>query len=292
MKRDNYTELKIGDFNTLELVRFVDFGAYLESDDGDILLPKSKIPPNTMLGEMLDVFIYKDSENRLIATTTKPKIFINQCAFLEVMDVNKYGAFLDWGIENQLLVPYREQTTEMKTGLKYLVYLYLDKVSDRLVATMRIEKHLSKDTSSLSVKEKVDLHIYQKTPIGYKAIINQINIGLLYDSELMKEIHIGDHITGYIKTIREDGKIDLSLQPIGFDRLYSVSDIIMRELLKHNGFLPLNDKSSPENIKKRLNISKSDFKKTVGMLFKQKKIKLLKDGIAVNNEVDPLNKIC
>ncbi|MDH4199454.1 MAG: S1-like domain-containing RNA-binding protein [Spirochaetia bacterium] len=275
-------ELKVGDFNTLEVVRFVDFGAYLESRDCDILLPKSKIPDGTKIGEMLGVFIYKDSENRLIATTDQPKITINQCAFLQVMDVTKYGAFLDWGIENQLLVPYREQTMPMKAGLKYLVYLYLDKVSDRLVATMRIEKHLSKVPRDLTIKEKVHLYIYQKTPIGYKAVINQKYAGMLYDNELGREVHIGDLVTGYVKAIRDDHKIDLSLQPIGFDRLNGITEIILNELLKHNGFLPLNDKSPPEKVKKQFNISKSDFKKAVGILFKQKKIELRENGIALS----------
>jgi hypothetical protein len=287
--KENHSELKIGDFNTLEVVRFVDFGAYLESDEGDILLPKSKIPHGTEIGEMLDVFIYKDSENRLIATTDTPKIIINQCAFLEVMDVNKYGAFLDWGIENQLLVPFREQTTTMNVGSKYMVYLYLDKVSDRLVATMRVEKHLSKDPGDLAEKEKVNLYIYQKTPIGYKAVINQKNIGLLYAGDLLQKIHIGDQRQGYIKTIREDHKIDLSLQPIGFERLKTIPEMILNELQNNKGVLSLNDKSSPEKIKERLGISKSDFKKAVGMLFKQKKIEIREDGITLNNEVDRLN---
>ena len=272
-------ELKIGDYNSLKLARFVDFGAYLEAEDCDILLPKSKVPADAVVGEMLDVFVYKDSENRLIATTSRPKITINRCAVLEVMDVNKYGAFLEWGIENQLLVPFSEQITKMETGKKYMVYLYLDKVSDRLVATTRIEKYLAKDGGDFSEKQKVQLYIYQKTPIGYKAVINQQAMGLLYDSDLMKKLSVGDQMEGYIKKIREDGKIDLSLQPIGFDRLRDVTTIILEQLNKNNGFLPLSDKSSPEGIKEYLQISKSDFKKAIGMLYKKNKIEIQDSGI-------------
>jgi len=283
---DDY-ELKVGDFNTLEVARFVDFGVYLEAEDCDILLPKSKVPPGTEIGDLLEVFVYKDSENRLIATTATPKIKIHECAFLEVMDVNKYGAFLDWGIENQLLVPYREQVTPMKVGEKYMVYMYLDKVSDRLVATTRIEKHLAKGSGDLRAKDKVDLYIFQKTPIGYKAVVNQAYSGLLYDSELKRKIHVGDKLTGYIKTIREDNKIDLSLEPIGFERLKSIPEMILAELQNHGGFLPLDDKSPPEKIRELLHISKGDFKKAVGMLFKQKKILILADGISLVKNTNP-----
>ena len=272
-------ELIVGDFNDLEVARFVDFGLYLESPECDILLPKNKIPPGTETGEILPVFIYKDSENRLIATTDKPKIIIHQCACLEVMDVNKYGAFLDWGIENQLLVPFREQTSVLQAGAKCMVYLYLDHVSDRLVATMRLEKHISNTGHDLAVKQKVDLLIWEKTTLGYKAIINQKYIGLLYQNEIDQILHYGDRTTGYIKKIREDNKIDLSLKEIGIQRVFHIPDIIIRELKSNNGFLAINDKSSPEEIKKIFNISKSDFKKAVGMLLRKRYIEFRENGI-------------
>ncbi|MES0489863.1 MAG: S1-like domain-containing RNA-binding protein [Leptospirales bacterium] len=282
---DNKDDLKIGDYNDLEVLRFVDFGAYLHAGDFDILLPKRKIPENTSIGEVLTVFVYNDSEGREIATTDTPKIKVNECGFLEVMDVNKYGAFLDWGIENQLLVPYREQVTELKEGQKYMVYMYLDKVSMRLVATTRIEKHLSKlhmiHLHELHEKDKVDLYIYQKTDMGYKAVINQKNMGLLYENELKQKIHVGERVTGYIKQIRESGKVDLSLEPIGFDRLSDIQEIILNYLKDHNGALSLNDKSSPEEIKQLLKMSKGDFKKAIGMLWKQKKIKISPEGITL-----------
>jgi len=272
-------DLLVGDYNELEVVKFVDFGLYLRAGYREILLPKREIPPGTTVGEILTVFIYKDSENRLIATTAKPKIRIHECAYLEVKEVNNYGAFLDWGISNQLLVPYREQPLPMKAGEKYMVYLYLDEVSDRLVATMRVEKHLMKNPIHLAEKEEVDLYIYQKTPIGYKAIINQQNIGLLYESELDRKVKVGQQLTGYVSKIREDLKIDLTLKKPGFERVLSHQDFILGELKKHKNFLPLHDKSSPDEIRELLKMSKSDFKKSIGILYKQKKILIKEDGI-------------
>ena len=288
---DDNEEFKIGDFNELEVLRFVDFGAYLNFGDFDILLPKRKIPEGTSIGEILKVFVYFDSEGREIATTDTPKIKINECAYLEVMDVNKYGAFLDWGIENQLLVPYREQVIPLQAGQKYMVYMYLDKVSERLVATTRIEKHLSRlhmiHIDELHEKDRVDLYIYQKTDLGYKAVINQKNMGLLYANELKQKIHVGEQLTGYIKQIRENGKVDLSLEPIGFDRMSDIQQTILTRLKENSGTLALTDKSSPEEISKILKMSKGDFKKGIGMLWKRKQIKITPEGITLVEEPAP-----
>jgi hypothetical protein len=276
-------ELRVGDYNDLEVVRFVDFGLYLESIDFDILLPLAKIPPGTKLGDVLHVFIYKDSENRLIATTDTPMVTVDHCEILEVMDVNKYGAFVDWGIDNQLLVPFGEQVEPLEPGDKVLVYLFHDHVSDRLVGSTRLDKYLHNEHIGFAEKDKVDLIVFQETEIGYKAVINRKHIGLLYASELDRDLVNGEELKGYIKKIREDGKVDLTLKQPGFNRILSIPEMILNELKNHNGFLPLNDKSPPEEIKKVLNISKSDFKKAVGMLYKKRTIEIKDNGIRLHS---------
>ena len=256
----------------MEISRKVDFGVYLKKEDVEILLPKNKVPANAKVGQILNVFIYKDSENRLIATTDTPKILVNQCAFLQVKDVNKYGAFLDWGIENQLLVPFREQTSALKKNHSYIVFLYLDPVSERLVATTRIEKRMGTKVNVFKPKEKVNLLIYQKVPLGFKAIINQIQIGLLYSNEIFQPLEIGQQLDGYIRTIRSDHKIDLCLTAPSIAGLMDTADQLLFHLKENNGTLPLTDKSSPDEIRSRLNISKAHFKKAVGILLKKKLI--------------------
>jgi len=284
MQFDNDLEpITLGTFHELKVIRKVSFGYYLESLDGDILLPIKSATKEIEIGNDVEAFIYKDSENKLIATMIKPKVILNHCALLEVMDVNHHGAFLDWGIQNQLLVPYSEQPIKMYKNQKYLVYLYLDEVSNRLVATMRIEKYFNPNPILVKEKELVDLIIYQKTDLGFKAIINQFNMGLLYHDEFSQNLSIGDKLPGYIQCIRQDSKIDLSLKQLGFDRLKDIPGLILKTIKKNEkGFLPLHDKSSPEEIKQILKISKGDFKKAVGMLYKQKEVLIKQDGIYLN----------
>ncbi len=276
--------VEIGKYHNLRVVKELSFGVYLDAGDSEILLPKKYLPAGLKIGDILKVFIYKDSENRPIATTLKPKILLNEFAFLEVKDINKYGAFLDWGIENELLLPYSEQPKDIQKGKRYVVMLYLDRITERLVATARIEKHLIKIISpdmqdSLKEGDKVNLLVHGSTDLGYKTIINQKYSGIIYENDIYQKISIGESLPGYIKTIREDGKIDVTLRKTGLDELKEGKLKIIKNLKENNGFIPLNDESSPEEIKNRLNMSKKSFKRAAGMLYKEGLIDIKKDGI-------------
>jgi uncharacterized protein len=230
----------------------------------------------------MEVFVYKDSENRPVATTQKPLLTLNEFACLEVKDVNKYGAFLEWGIENQLLVPFREQPLRMGAGMKYVVKLYLDPVSDRLAATARVEKHLInrvENPEELKDGQEVTLLIYDRWQLGYKAIINQKYSGVLYDSDTFQNVKIGDSLTGFIKKIREDGKIDLTLRKSGPEERNASRDKVLQMLKDNEGFIPYNDDSSPEEIQQFLQMSKKSFKKAVGVLYKEGLIEISEKGL-------------
>jgi uncharacterized protein len=272
----------IGKYNRMKIVKELDFGMYLEDGLGEILLPKKYIPKGTKIGDWLEVFVYKDSENRPIATTQKPMIALNGFAFLEVKDVNKYGAFLDWGIDNQLLVPFREQPLRMGAGRKYVVMLYLDAVSDRLAATARLDRHLQskvENPEEWKQGQEEDLLIYDRWNLGFKAIINQKYSGMLYDSDIFQHIKIGDSVKGFIKKIREDGKIDLTLRKIGPEERNMNRDKLLQMLQDSKGFIPLNDDSSPDEIQKILQMSKKSFKKAAGVLYKAGLIEITDKGI-------------
>lgn len=286
--------IEVGKYYTLVVKKAVDFGIYLDashlSEGGaysEILLPKREVPQGVKPGEALQVFLYKDSQGRPIATTRVPKIQLGEFACLEVMDVNKYGAFLDWGVENQLLLPFREQPIEVKPGDKIVVYLYLDDVSDRLVATARTEMYLEKlllpdDRQAIVEGTPVKLMPYEKTDLGYKAILwndktSRKYISMLYQNDIFKQFNIGDTLDGFVKTVREDKKIDVTLRLSGVDELVICKERII-EILRENGaFLPLNDDSSPESIREKLEMSKKSFKKAAGMLLKEGRIEFTDD---------------
>ncbi len=275
------------------MVKKVDFGVYLAAGEGEeyseILLPKKDVPAGLNNGDFIDVFIYKDSENRPIATTRKPFIRLNDFASLEVKDINKYGAFLDWGIENQLLLPFREQPESLSAGEKVAVMLYFDRVSGRLAATSRIEKFLKKtilpeDKTPPAAGDSVGLLIYDKTEIGYKAVIFSPKTetrysGIIYSNDVFQHIKPGDTVKGYIKTVRSDGKIDLTLRKTGIRELESAGRKILNALEKAGGFLAVSDDSPPEVIKKSLEMSRKSFKKAAGMLYRDRMIQLEKGGI-------------
>ena len=271
---------QIGKLNHLEVLKELDFGIYLDGGDlGEILMPKRYVPEGTMLGDFIEAFIYLDSEDRLIATTEKPLAQIEEFALLEVVSVTPVGAFLNWGLPKDLFVPFREQRKPMEVGKKYLVYVYLDTNSKRIAASSKIENYLDNIPVDYDENEEVDLIIVNETDLGYNAIIDYSHLGVLYKNEVFQELNPGDRVQGYIKKIRPDGKIDLRLDKIGYEKITSFVDRIIVELQKNKGFLPLTDKSSPEEIYKTFKISKKNFKAAIGALYKKRFIALEDNGI-------------
>lgn len=273
--------IEIGKYNDLEILRETSVGIYLGDEEGeDLLLPTKYCPEAYKIGDKIRVFVYLDNEARKIATNLIPKILLHEFAFLQVSAIEKVGAFLDWGLAKELMVPFREQRQKMELGRWYIVYMDIDEKTGRLYASNRIEQRLINEDINVKNGEEVKLLIMQKTDLGYSVIINHKYKGLIYNSEIFEEIHIGQKLAGYIKVIREDGKIDVSLQPLGYQSEKEVySDLITRRLLENDGILPLNDKSSPEEIYTLLGMSKKAFKRTVGTLYKQKQIEITAEGI-------------
>jgi len=274
--------IEIGNYNKLRVVKELDFGIYLDGGDaGEILMPKKYVPKNIKTDDEIEVFIYSDTEDRLIATTETPIAKVNEFAHLKVNEVNKYGAFLEWGIIKELLVPFREQKVNMEKGFSYIVYIYLDEDTNRLVASAKVNKFLSKETPPYEVNDEVKILIQRKTEIGYMAIIENKFGGLLYKNEVFKDIEIGDKLTAFVKKVRPDGKIDLALQKAGYEQIDSVAKNILKIIKDNDGFIGATDKSSPELIKAIFNISKKSFKKAVGALYKQRLIVIEEDGISL-----------
>lgn len=273
-------EIKIGQHNTLRVVKILDFGVYLDGGEmGEILMPTKWVPENTEVDDELDVFIYFDSEDRPIATTLKPKAMVGEFAWMKVKAVNRIGAFLDWGLDKDLLVPFKEQNAKMEEGRFYLVYLYVDPRSKRIAASAKLEKYLDIDPIDYEPDQEVDLLIWTKSDMGYKAIINQKHSGMLYFNEIFHDVMPGQMIKGYISRIRPDGKIDLKLQKTGYQNIDQFSEILLQALEKSQGFIPLTDKSDPEEIYRLLGMSKKNFKKSVGLLYKRRWIRIDDSGI-------------
>jgi predicted RNA-binding protein (virulence factor B family) len=271
---------EIGKINHLEVVKEVDFGIYLDGGDlGEILMPKRYVPEGTMPGDHLDAFIYLDSEDRLVATTEKPLAMVEEFALLEVVSVTPVGAFLNWGLPKDLFVPFREQRQPMEEGKKYLVYVYVDTNTKRIAASSKIEQYLDNIPVDYDIDEEVDLIVVNETDLGYNAIIDYSHLGVIYKNEVFQPLNPGDKVQGFIKKIRTDGKIDLCLQKAGYEKISSFVDRIIAELQKNNGFLPLTDKSSPEEIYKTFKISKKNFKAAIGALYKKRFIALEENGI-------------
>ncbi|MDD2305998.1 MAG: S1-like domain-containing RNA-binding protein [Prolixibacteraceae bacterium] len=271
---------EIGKINHLEVVKEVDFGIYLDGGDlGEILMPKRYVPEGTMPGDMLETFIYLDSEDRLVATTENPLAMVEEFALLQVVSVTPVGAFLNWGLPKDLFVPFREQRQPMEEGKKYLVYVYVDTNTKRIAASSKIEQYLDNIPVDYDLDEEVDLIIVNETDLGYNAIIDNSHFGILYKNEVFQPLNPGDKVQGYIKKIRTDGKIDLRLEKIGYEKISSFVDRIIAELQKKKGFLPLTDKSSPEEIYKTFKISKKNFKAAIGALYKKRFIAIEEDGI-------------
>lgn len=278
--------LTLGTYQTLSVAREIDHGYILKEDKGaEVLLPGNLAFRELQKGENARVFIYKDSEERITATMQDPKITLNHIAALRVKDLTRHGAFLDWGLDKDLFLPHSEQTTRLQEGESYLVYLYLDEETDRLVASMKIDRLLDNTTLSVEEKEKVDLWILNETDLGYNVAINDKHRGLIYHNEFFDDISYGDKTTGYIKQIRPDHKIDVTLRPIGYDKVESRADVILDRLKKSDGYLDLHDKSDPDEIKDRLKMSKKTFKKAIGLLYRKEVIDIRDDGIYLTDSI-------
>jgi len=266
--------------NTLHVMREVDFGVYLDGEElGDILLPKREVPEGTRVDDMLEVFVYFDSTDTIIASTLKPKTMVGEFASLQVIDNNEMGAFLDWGLPKDLLVPFREQSHKLITGNHYVVHTYLDNVSNRIAASTKLDKFLSDENPRFAVGDKVDLFIVNRTDLGYKAIIENAHWGLLFKDEVFQPLQQGQKLEGYIKNIRSDGKIDITLQEPGVQHMDAASQKILDSLKTAQGFLPFNDKTPPEVIYREFGLSKKVFKRSLGALYKKRLIKLEPRGI-------------
>lgn len=276
--------MKFGKYNSMKVARNVDFGAYLESDDGqEVLLPARYIQSPLQPGDEIEVFVYRDSEDRPVATTERPFAEVGEFAFLQVSDVNPIGAFLDWGIPKDILVPYREQTVKLSRGMVVLVYVYLDDVTKRIVASAKIDKFLGNCYPSYGLGDKVTALIYKRTELGYKAIVDNLFHGMIYENELYAPLEIGQPISVYVKQVRDDGKIDLVLSGSNDGRIGALMAKITKRLTEEpDGFLPLSDSSSPETIREVFQCSKKDFKKAIGHLYRDRKIVISNSGLKLN----------
>jgi len=274
--------LHLGQYNTLKILRDTQVGLFLgdgENEEHDVLLPNKYVPKEFSIGDEITVFVYLDHEERPVATTIKPYIKLNEFAHLKVNYINKFGAFLNWGLEKDLFVPFKEQARPMEVDKRYLVYCYMDEKTNRLVATSKTNQFLSNENVALETNEEVDLIVSHITEAGINVIINEKHKGLAYLNETYQDIKPGKRLVGYIKQVREDGKIDVYLRKVGVEAIEPTSQLILDELKANRGFLGLNDNSHPEDIKTVLKMSKKSFKKAVGNLYRQKLIEIKDDGI-------------
>lgn len=272
--------LEIGKYNTLKIVKDLDFGVYLDGGNGqEILLPARYVPKNVKPGDEVEVFIYHDNEGRLIATTAKPLAIAGEFQFMEVKSVNNTGAFLEWGLMKDLLVPFKEQKTPMREGRWYLVYVHVDHITRRIVASARIDKYLDNVIPDYTFNQEVDILIADETEIGYKVIINNLHWGLVYHNEVFRRLEKGERLKGYIKEVREDEKIDVSLTPLGYQKVDGIAGTILESLKAQGGYLAVHDKSEPEEIYSLFRCSKKAFKQAIGALYKQHLIQLEDKGI-------------
>lgn len=274
------TPATIGKFNLLNIVAIMDKGAYLDGGDlGEILLPKRDLPETCQIGEKIKVFLYLDSAERLVATTTIPLAQVGEFVSLKVVQVNKIGAFLDWGLPKDLLVPFTQQHSEMEVGKYYLVRVFLDQITNRIAASSKLDKFIDIWPADYQQGDKVNLIIGGKTDLGFKAIVNDLHWGLLYDNEIFQHLRVGKKIPGYIKQVREDGRLDLILTRGSKNKVNDFSEKLLAHIADRGGITPLNDKSAPELIQRTLGVSKKTFKATVGNLLKNGKVVIVKEGI-------------
>ena len=271
---------EIGVFNNLRVIKEVDFGVYLDGGEHEeILLPRRYVPENCKVDDIIKVFVYLDSEDRFIATTETPYAIVGDFALLKVVAVESVGAFLDWGLLKDLLVPFGEQSPTMEKDKSYIVRIYVDKQSNRIAATTRLDRYLDNTPGNFHAAQEVELLICNQTDIGYKAIINGTHWGVLYSNEVFQPLKSGQKIKGYIKKVREDNKIDLSLHKPGYERVDDITDTILNVLKEQGGFISVTDKSSPETINKLFGVSKKTYKKAIGAIYRKRLITMESDGI-------------
>ena len=275
--------VQVGQYNTLKVTRKVEFGFYLDDGGEGILLPKRFVPNTLRMGEEVSVFVYHDSENRLIATTQKAKAIVGDIVKMKVVSVTELGAFLDWGLMKDLFVPKSKQIVGMHEGKEYLVKLYIDEQTGRVAATEKIDSLLDNDELTVKEKDIVDLIVYRKSELGYVMIINNLHTGILHSNEVFTNLQVGDKIQGFIKNIRPDNKIDVVLGKPGFQKVEDEAAKILRLLAENTGYLPYHDKSNPKEIYDFFGMSKKTFKMTTGNLYKQQKIVFTKTGIQLSN---------
>lgn len=274
--------MQLGDYHVLRIARETDFGMFLENEDGEeVLLPNKYVPQDAKIDENIEVFVYLDHEERPVATTLKPKIKLDDFALLECVAVSKFGAFLDWGLEKHLFVPFKEQVVPMENGRKYLVFCYLDLETNRLAASSKVHAFLSNEELTVEPFEEVDLIVTNETELGFNVIINKLHLGLIYHDDVFQPMKFGEELKGVVKKIRPDHKIDVTLQRPGYRSIEPNADKIMEELQKNGGRLPVSDKSSPEDIQQLLHMSKKSFKKAAGTLYKKRLIVIKENEIVL-----------
>lgn len=268
--------MNIGEYNTLRINRTVDFGAYLiDEDTHEVLLPKRYLTPEMKVGDNVRVFVYNDSENRPVATTEVPHAVVGDFALMRVKAVNKVGAFLDWGLTaKDLLVPFSEQRVDMQAGRSYVVRVYLDETSQRIVASAKLAKFLNQTEPNYYHRQRVEVLVVQRSDLGYRVIINNAHWGQIYQNEIYQDVNVGDKLTAFVKQVRSDGKVDVTLAKIEKMRVDDLADRIEEYLKAHGGEMTITDKSSPEDILATFKCSKKDFKKALGLLYKQQKVTL------------------
>ncbi|WP_223788472.1 CvfB family protein [Marinicella meishanensis] len=274
----------LGQMNRLTVLRVLDIGAILDGNKlGDILLPARQMPDTLREGSELDVFVYLDSEDQPIATTAQPKVMVGQCAYLKVVDVNPVGAFMDWGLPKDLLLPYAEQAKKLQPGMHKVVYVYVDRASSRITASARLDKHLHEENRHFVPGQAVDVLFCGHSDLGYKGVINNTHLGLLHHSDVMQPVRIGQRTTAYIKSIHPSGKINLALHLPNKKQLGELAEQILADLEANGGESLLTDRSSPEDIKRKWQVSKGSYKKALGALYKNRKIIILPDRIQLND---------
>lgn len=272
--------IKLGEYNHLEVVKEVEFGMYLDGgDEGEILLPARYVPEGCKPGDEIDVFIYLDQDERPVATTIKPLAKVGDFAYLEVSWVNEYGAFLNWGLMKDLFCPFREQKMRMEIGSSYIVYVTIDEDSYRMMASAKVDRYFDKEFPPYKSGDEVDLLVWQKTELGFKVIIDNRYPGLVYEDQVFRHLTTGNRLKGYISEVRDDGKIDVALQPTGRRQTEEFSEVLLNYLKGHDGHCSLGDKSPAEDIANEFNVSKKTYKKAVGDLYKRKLITIGDKGI-------------
>ena len=273
---------ELGRYNTLRILRRTDVGIFLDGEDyGDVLLPRKYVVDTMRVGDSIDVFLYNDSEDRIVATTLKPRAQVGECAYLKVVSTSRFGAFLDWGLPKDLLVPHSEQQTPMQKGYSYTVYLFVDESSERIAASTRLENWLSLEGGDFKPRQPVELLIYGKSDLGFKAVINNTHLGQLYANEVFRPLHYGERVSGYIKQLRADGRIDLMLQLPSHLERDQLGEAIIEHLRQNEGVTQLTDKSPPDAIYRAFGVSKANYKKALGKLYKQRLIDIDKHRITL-----------